>query len=401
MIVSRIKLIPRYNWDYGFFDHLRALGSVFRSEQKKGEIWQKMFGSKPILTTSGRTSLYLILKALRLPPGSYVGVPLFCCSVVFDAVQQADLVPIFLDIDMDDYSISVSDLAKKKDNLSAVVVVHMFGHPAKMDLIRAVADDLPVIEDCAQSLFSRYKGQYTGFLSDVSFFSFRSGKYISAGEGSAIFAKEPALYEMINELAQEQAEWSWHHEIKHFLSTYIKSTLYKRPWYGIFSLPVGKLLDRRLNLTDKSGFNLGKIAKSDLGIITNRLGVFFQQVECQRKNAHYLIENVKMPDVVLPQESDECQSNYYQFVIRFKDVSQRDLAADFLFRRGIDGARYLDDIVPFARQNYRYQGDCPNAEKCSKTILSIPHYYSLSDRDIKKISRCLNEVGQKLSESRN
>ena len=66
-----------------------------------------------------------------------------------------------------------------------------------MNSISKTSGDLPIIEDCAHSLFSRYKGRETGTLSLVSFFSFRSGKYISAGEGSAILCKDTKLNKSI------------------------------------------------------------------------------------------------------------------------------------------------------------------------------------------------------------
>ena len=124
------------------------------------------------------------------PPAPQVGVPLFCCSVVFDAICQAGLTPRFIDSSVDDYNLSIEDLQKKRSGLAAVVPVHMFGKPADMDAIDAAAEGIPVIEDCAQSLLSTYKGRLTGLLSTVSFFSFRCGKYISAGEGSAIICRD-------------------------------------------------------------------------------------------------------------------------------------------------------------------------------------------------------------------
>ena len=112
---------------------------------------ENIFQQNPIWTNSGRTSLYAILKALELPAGAKVGVPLFCCSVVFNAICQAGLTPCFLDSNIDDYNISVEDLRKKRPDLAAVVAVHMFGNPCDMDAIVDVAGTIPVIEDCAQS----------------------------------------------------------------------------------------------------------------------------------------------------------------------------------------------------------------------------------------------------------
>lgn len=397
MLKQKIGLIPRYNWDYGLIDWVKAFTAVFRPSPDGIKGLEQIFHSKPILTASGRTSLYAILKALGLPTGSRVGVPLFCCPVVFDAISQANLVPKFIDINPHDYNLSATDLKETRNSLSAIVVVHMFGQSADMDSILAVVGDIPVIEDCAQSLFSKYKEQYTGLLSTASFFSFRSGKYVSAGEGSAIFAKDSSLHRAIDKLVQTFDASSLFQETAHCTSTYIKSTLYNRPWYGTLGYPIGTKIDKKLNLTAKTGFKLEKITKSDLETINDRMDTFFRKVNKQRENALYLLKHLKMEDVILPYESKGCWTNYYQFAIRFKDAEQRDRMADYLFQHGIDSAKYLDEVVPVAKEHYNYQGDCPNAERCSKTVLSIPHYYTLSRRDLDHIVQCLNKGSRHLN----
>ena len=102
-----------------------------------------IFQQDPIWTNTGRTSLYAILKAMELPAGAKIGVPLFCCSVVFNAICQAGLSPCFIDSNMEDCNLSVDDLRKKRPDLAAVVAVHMFGKPCDMDAILDVAGNYP------------------------------------------------------------------------------------------------------------------------------------------------------------------------------------------------------------------------------------------------------------------
>jgi perosamine synthetase len=196
---DRINLIPRNNWDYGV---AALFGTLARLRNHPGQApnIENIFHLRPLWTNTGRTSLYAILKALELPKGAKVGVPLFCCSVVFNAIQQADLSPCFIDINLSDGNISAADLLKKRADLAAVIAVHMFGKPCDVDAILTAAGTIPVIEDCAQSLFSKYKGRQTGLLSTASFFSFRCGKYLSAGEGSAIFCQDAALHKRIEQI---------------------------------------------------------------------------------------------------------------------------------------------------------------------------------------------------------
>lgn len=92
MFKEKIGLIPRYNWDYGVSDLFRAFAAALNPSSDTDDTLEKIFGLKPIFTTSGRTSLYAILKSLNIREGSDIGVPLFCCPVVFDAIKQANLI---------------------------------------------------------------------------------------------------------------------------------------------------------------------------------------------------------------------------------------------------------------------------------------------------------------------
>jgi dTDP-4-amino-4,6-dideoxygalactose transaminase len=395
VIKNKIRLIPRYNWDYQLSDVIKVFKVILKQQAVlNGVKIKNFFGLKPIFTNSGRTSLYVILKSLKLQKGSYVGVPFFCCSVVFDAIKEAGFIPKFIDIELDDYNLSVADLDNKKKYLSAVVAVHMFGNPCNMDLISGVCPDIPIIEDCAQSLLSKYRKIYTGFYSKstASFFSFRSGKYASTGEGSTIFCRDPILYESIKKNANNLEDWSFIQEVLHCLATYIKTRLYNRPLYGVLGQPLGMLLDKKLNLTNKRGLSLKKISRGDLGILNDRLSTLFSKVNIQRENALFYLKKIKKTNIFLPFEKDNCFNNYYQFAVRFENREQRDFVAEYLKKCGIDSAKYHDEIIDEVREQYDYEGGCPNAELCSKTTLVIPHYYTLSASDLDYIVDTINNI---------
>lgn len=384
------KLIPRNNWDYGFKALFDPLVSVQKNVTKAPNT-EDIFQQNPVWTKSGRTSLYAILKALELPTGARVGVPLFCCSVVFNAICKAGLSPCFLDSNIDDCNISVMDLLKKRANLAAIVAVHMFGNPCDMDAVLDAAGNIPVIEDCAQSIFSTYKGRQTGTLSTASFFSFRCGKYISAGEGSAIFCRDQELHRKIEQVVNSFKRGSTLSMVKDSLSTFVKATLYNRPWYGLIGYPVGMRLDKKLNLTAKDGFETGMIASTHLHLIEERIDSFEKKINIQREHAQMLFRSVKPGPFSLPSEDADSSSNWYQFAIRFQNTGQRDAMADYLLSQGIDTAKYLDTIVEEVRSHYGYRGNCPNAELLSKTILLVPIHYNLGTSDIEHITRSINE----------
>jgi len=395
-LANRMRMIPRYNWDYGFFDLCKAISSILLSQSRRTSPHSPLpdlFAGKHFYTTSGRVSLYTILRSLGLPPGASVGVPLFCCPVVFDAIQRAGFVPRFLDITSDTYTLSADDIEKKRSGLAAIVAVHMFGHPADMDEILSAAGHIPVIEDCAQSLFSIYKGRYAGSMGSVSFFSFRSGKHISAGEGSAIICNSPDIADRVQKAVSLYPAWGLPQTVLHSLSTYLKSVLYHRPWFGTVGYPIGIRLDKKLNLTAKSGFAIKQIAAGDRAIIEQRLRRFKTNIKKQRSNAHFFLSEINRTSAFfLPIEKEGCESNFYQFAIRTVDTAQRDRLAARLAGNGIDSVKYLDGIAHEAVTSYGYTGDCPVAEQCSRTVLTIPVYYTLSRGDLVRIAENINKL---------
>jgi len=390
-ISTKINLIPRYNWDYGFSELLHCLFAIPRAKPNGSEVLKELFSREPLFTNAGRTSLYTILKSLNLASGSEVGVPLYCCPVVFDAISQAGLIPKFIDINIEDYCLSPADLEKKIANLKALVIVHMFGNPANMSSILSICDQLPVVEDCAQSLFSKYNGTYTGTLSGYSFFSFRSGKYLSAGEGSAIFIDNATTVEFAKKIVDQFQQKSLYNELMSTLATYIKSTFYKRPVYGTVGYPLGKRIERKINLTAKTGFTPGKIGKSNLALIEERITDFIENIRMQRSNAEYFLNNINNKKVILPYERPRNWNNFSQFTIRLESESKRDKLANFLFAHGVDSAKYGDEIMDITKSEYAYQGDCPNSELVSKTLLVIPNHYTLNHLEIKHIADRVNE----------
>jgi perosamine synthetase len=394
-MTHRINLIPRNNWDYRFSALFSAIGSINKRSFETPNV-ENLFHQSPIWTNSGRTSLYAILKSLGLPEGANVGVPLFCCSVVFNAIRQAGYQPYFLDSNISDCNISIGDLHKKRPDLDAVVAVHMFGNPCDMDQILNCAGPIPVIEDCAQSIFSTYQGKQTGLLSTASFFSFRCGKYISAGEGSAIFCGDAELHKKIERIVDSFDTQTSLSMLKDAFLTFLKASLYNRPLYGLIGYPIGMKLDNKLNLTAKDGFETGKIASTHLTLIESRIGNFEKNISIQKEHARSLLEALTSEKFALPDLRDGLTGNWFQFPLRFATTAQRDQMADYLLNQGIDTSRYLDDIADEARIDYGYAGDCPKAELLSKTILLIPIHYKLGKSDLEHIAEAINNGSRRI-----
>lgn len=377
-------LIPRFNIDYNMEDFVHSLTNL-KNEADTKELTKLFCDSSLGFTNSGRTSLYVILKALNLPANSNVGVPLYCCPSVFDAIIQAGHKPLFLDIDPDNYTLSPEHLEEKIDETEALVSIHTFGRLANLDKIQKIAGEKPVIEDCAHALLSRYKGKLAGTIATAGFFSFRTGKYISAGEGGMITTRDPELAENVKKEIQKLPEPSGTDEIKHIVKTCARSTLYHRPWFGLVSLPLGSRIENKVDLMNKYSFKIAKIRKTDLQVVAKKLQSFQRKVEQQRKNSQYLIENLKDTDLKLPFETKNTYCNYYLFPVQVNKESKRDRICESLRIKGIDTTKLFSKTPEIARLNYGYKGDCPDTETVANRILTIPNHYMLQKKELQMI----------------
>ena len=388
-------LIPRFNLDYNFKDFCQGIRSVFRSDDFDLTPLELIFGKRSFFFTNyGRSSLYVILKALNLPKDSKIGVPLYSCTVVFDAIVKAGLVPCFIEID-GNYTLDPEDLKEKIDNLEAVVVIHTFGRPADMDRIRQITGDKPVIEDCAHSLLSEYKGKKTGTMGIASFFSL--AKYISAGGGGMIILNDDELKENIQREIAFLDDFSDLNLIRNSLFAYVFSFLYHKPWYGMFAFSIGSYVESKVDFVGKKGFKSAKkIRKSNLGVFLRKLESFREKVEVQRKNSQILLSGLESTSLILPYEWGDTYCNYFLFPIRFNDKKERDSARDSLMNTGIDTSTLYNETPFKAKQYYGYTGNCSNTEKLSDTILIIPNYYTLSENELTKVAGSVKKVEELL-----
>jgi len=259
-----------------------------------------------------------------------------------------------------------------------------------MDKIREIAGDKPVIEDCAHSLLSEYKGKKTGTLGDASFFSL--AKYISAGGGGMIIVNSDDRADRLQREIDTLKKPSVLNNVKHSVIVYMRSFFYHRPWFGLFALPIGLSIEDKVDLMTKRSFEVAGINKNDLSLMLKKLAVFKRNVEMQRKNSFFLIEELKGTSLKLPYENKDTYCNYFFFPIRFEDNEERDSTSDFLRDNGIDTSKLYSETPLKAKQSYGYGGDCPNTENLADTILVIPNYYTLKEKELIKIAESVKEV---------
>lgn len=149
-----------------------------------------------ITVNSATAGLHCALAALNLKSDDEVIVPPYTMSATVSAVLMAGATPVFADICDDDFCLDPVQVEKAvTKHTKAIMVVHLFGCPAKMDKIKAIAKKykLALFEDCAQAPGALYKKQYVGTIGDAGIFSFNQHKTITTGEGGFIITNDDKL----------------------------------------------------------------------------------------------------------------------------------------------------------------------------------------------------------------
>jgi perosamine synthetase len=147
-------------------------------------------------TANGTVALHLALMALDLAPGDEVIVPSLTYVATANAVRYVNAEPVFVDVSPTNWCIDPQAIeAAITPRTKGIIAVHLYGHPADMDAINAVAHrhGLWVVEDAAEAHFATYKGRTTGGLGDIATFSFYGNKTITCGEGGAVTFNDDRL----------------------------------------------------------------------------------------------------------------------------------------------------------------------------------------------------------------
>jgi len=141
--------------------------------------------------TTGTAAIHLALKAIGVEAGDIVFCPSLTFSATANPIIYQNATPVFIDSDFETWNIDPIALEKafqKHPKVKAVLVVHLYGLSADMDKIMAICKEhhVPLVEDAAESLGTKYKGRYTGTIGDFGVFSFNGNKIITTSGGGML-----------------------------------------------------------------------------------------------------------------------------------------------------------------------------------------------------------------------
>src|SRR6267143_3883880 len=232
-------MIAPYHVPYGLREFSTALRGLTKPFPDIGRAWLPVFrgqGADAFPTNQGREAQYALLRALPLPAGARVGVPVFTHPVVWQTIAAAGMQPVFLDTDPVTLGLNLADLRRKRDRLDCLILVHTFGYPADFDAVATIMNGKPVLEDCAHALGSTYRGRPLGSLGDGSFFTFLFSKSLRAGGGGCAMTRNRALGERVEKLLREGPEETLLGGLIHAVANLLLGLAYRKRCYSLLTL---------------------------------------------------------------------------------------------------------------------------------------------------------------------
>jgi dTDP-4-amino-4,6-dideoxygalactose transaminase len=310
--------------------------------------------------SSGTAALYLALRASGVERGDEVITTPNTFIGTTEAITQAGAKPVFVDVDELTYNIDSAKIEEKvTERTKAIIPVHLYGQPADMDPINAIAKkyNLKVIEDACQAHGAEYKGKRTGGLADVACFSFYPGKNLGAyGEGGMVVTDDERIAEKVRLLRDHGRKEKYEHIIEGF--NYRMDTI---------QAAILRVKLRRLDEWNNTRRRLASIYNE-------------------------LLENVK--GMITPKEADYAKHIYHLYVIRSK---ARDSLQKYLKSYGVStGIHY--PIPLHLQKAYQYlgykEGDFPIVESYTKEALSLPIFPELEEEEIERVTQLIKEFNK-------
>lgn len=319
------------------------------------EEYAKYMGSKYCVGVgNGLDAIRLALLALDIKDGDEVIVPSNTYIATALAVTYVGAKPILVDPDLETYNLSKEGIEEAiTEKTKAIIIVNLYGQSADIDDILEIAKkhNLYVIEDCAQSHNSLYKGKKTGTFGDVGCFSFYPGKNLGAlGDGGAIITDNKDIADKVRAIAN-----------------YGSSEKYKHIYKGVNS----------------------RLDEIQAGLLRIKLK-YLDKVTAERQRiANLYLEKIDNPKIVLPKIGKDRTHVWHIFAIRCKT---RNELQEYLKRHDI-GTNIHYPISIAKQEAYKNDNlnDLPIAKLIADEELSLPLYYGMTDEEINYVIDIINK----------
>lgn len=330
--------------------------------KKAQELMKAAFGARDILlTTSCTTALDLAAILADVKEGDEIILPSFTFSSTANAFILRGARPVFVDCRRDTLNIDENLIeAAITPRTRAIVPVHYAGVGCEMDVISKIAQRhrLIVIEDAAQGVNAKYKGQYLGTIGDIGAYSFHETKNFICGEGGAIVLNRPQFVERA-EIVREKGTNR---------TRFFRGEVDKYTWVDIGSslLPSDIL----------AAFLYAQLENMDL--ITRKRQEIYRLYETRLRPL------AKEGLVTLPVIPRECESNYHMFYIVLNSLDERTRLIEHLKAQSILAVFHYVPLhtSPMGQAMGYRPGLLPVTEAVSERLLRLPMYYEMQEGEV-------------------
>jgi dTDP-4-amino-4,6-dideoxygalactose transaminase len=307
---------------------------------------------------NGTDALFIALKALGVGPGDEVITVANSFIATSEAIKMAGAQVVFVDCDPKTYNIDVTQIeAKISKKTKAIIPVHLYGQPADMDPIVALAKkyNLRIVGDAAQAHGALYKGRKIATYADITCYSFYPGKNLGAyGDGGA--------------LVTNNLEWA---TAARMFANHGRTKKYDHDLEGVNS----------------------RLDGIQAAILNVKLRYIEEWTESRRQNAYRYNVVLKGAGVVTPLEMDDVRAVYHLYIVRVP-ADRREQFQESLKAAGIDTGIHYPIALPYlnAYKHFGHTPDAfPHALKASQEIVSLPMFPELTEEQIEYVAKRIRE----------
>jgi len=305
-----------------------------------------------IAVNSGTAALQAALYALDIKKGDEVLLPAFTFVGTANAVVATGAKPIFIDILKENYTIDPDDLEKKiTKRTRAIIPVHLYGNVVFMERLSEISkkQNIPIIEDSAQSLGSTYKKKHTGTFFEMGCYSMYPTKVMTSGEGGIVVTNNKKLRDKLLMIRN--------HGMIHGYDT------------------------------KTFGLNL-RLPEINAAIATVQIKKLPQFLKFRRKNAELLSKLISDSGVTLPHQRKGENVNWYLYTIT---TDKRDKLLKKLNEKGVGAMSYYHTPVhkiPF----YKQKTKLPVTDWAASHVISLPIHPNVTLKNLEFIAKTVCDV---------
>lgn len=320
-----------------------------------------------VSVSSCTAALHIAMLALGIHAGDEVIVPAFTWITSASCVEYVGADVRFVDVEKETMNIDPNKIEEAiTPRTKAIIAVHLFGCPAKMDDIMEIAKKhhLYVVEDCACAIGTAYKGKKVGTIGDIGCFSFHPRKAITTGEGGMCSTNDEILYHKMM-------------QYKNHGASLVKSgDGYGKPYY--------------MGIYDDVGYNL-RLSDIQAAVGIAQFKKLRKLLEDRKKCAEYYIEKFRgYEQFILPVVSDRVRHTYQSFVLLLKSGNRksRNDIMENMQKQGIQSRPGTIAITrtEFNRKKYDISyGKYPIAEFCEDASITLPIYPFMPQEEQDKV----------------